>query len=74
MKKHRHVYLALMLSLILGIHEGKVALWKDGAPEPVRVFPCPAALLPADARAALKKGIPIESLEQLEALAENYLS
>ena len=74
MKKYRYVYLALMLSFILGIHEGKIALWKEGTADPVRVFPYRAAMLPADAREALKKGIPIDSIEQLEDLAENYLS
>ena len=74
MKKFRHVYLALILSFILGIHEGNIALWKEGAAAPVRVFPYQVRTLPAEARSALEKGIPIDSIEQLEALAENYLS
>ena len=74
MKKIRSVYLALAMSFLLGIRNGCVALWKDGSPEPIRVFPCPVSTLPAQALEALKAGIPIESLEQLEALAENYLS
>ena len=74
MKKHRHIYLALVLSFILGIRDGNIALWKEGSAEPVRVFPCRAETLPPQARSALEQGIPIDSIDQLEALAENYLS
>lgn len=74
MRNIRHIYLALILSFILGIHEGNIALWKKGSDDPVRVFPYRAGMLPPEARSALEKGIPIESIEQLEALAENYLS
>ena len=74
MKKRSQLYLTLILSFILGIHGENIALWKPGQPEPVKVFPCQAAMLPEDARAALERGIEIDSLEQLEQLAENYLS
>ena len=74
MKRFRHLYFTLLLAFILGVQDGKVALWKEGAPEPVRVFPYRAAMLPPEARSALEKGLRIESLEQLEELAENYLS
>ena len=74
MKRYKHLYFALLLALILGIRDGRVALWKDGGADPVRVFPCRAGMLPPEARSALEQGIRIESLEQLEELAENYLS
>ena len=74
MKKHQHLYLALILSFILGIHGENIALWKRNDPEPVRVFPYRAEMLPPEARDALRQGVPISSIEELEALAENYLS
>ena len=74
MKKITFVPLLLAFSFILGIHEGRIALWKPGQSAPARVFPYSAALLPRDARDALEKGITIDSIEQLEELAENYLS
>ena len=74
MKRNAQVYLALVLSFILGIHGENIALWKAGQPDPVKVFPYRAAMLPREAREALEQGIGIDSLEELEALAENYLS
>lgn len=74
MKKIPHLYLALMLTFILGVRDGNIALWREGTAEPLRVFPYRVSTLPPEARAALEKGISIESREQLEALAENYLS
>ena len=74
MRIHRHLYLALILTFILGIREGNVALWKKGDPEPLRVFPYRVETLPPQAQAALERGISFDSLDELEALAENYLS
>ena len=74
MKKYRCLYLALMLTFILGVQDGKIALWKNGEPKPLQVFPYQAQMLPPEAQSALEKGVPIESLEQLEELAESYLS
>ena len=45
MKKIRSVYLTLALTFLLGVHGGSIALWKDGSPEPVRVFPYPVSCL-----------------------------
>ena len=74
MKMTRSFPLLLALSFILGIHDGRVALFKPGSQKPTHVFPYYAAMLPRDARTALEDGIPIDSIEQLEELAEIYLS
>ena len=74
MKNLRHLYLALMLTYILGLHGENIALWVENDPEPVRIFPCRAEMLPPEARSALERGVAVDSLEELEALAENYLS
>ena len=74
MKKHRQLYLALIFGFMLGIHRGNIALWKNGQAEPAHVFPYRADTLPPEIRSALAAGISVDSLEELEALAENYLS
>ena len=65
---------ALMAVYLLGIHEGKIALWSGDDPEPIKVFPYRAALLPKKEREMLKQGIEVESLDELYRLAEAYLS
>lgn len=75
-KKHLSNLLccAMMAVYLLGIHDGKIALWNGDDPEPVKVFPYSASMLPKEARKQLESGIPIESMEQLRQLAEAYLS
>ena len=64
---------AFMAVYLLGIHEGKIALWSGDDPEPIQVFPYRAALLPKKERQMLKEGIRVESMEELYRLAEEYL-
>lgn len=65
---------ALLSLYLLGIHDGKIALWSGDDPEPVKVFPYSASMLPEDARKQLEAGIPINSMDELRRLAEAYLS
>lgn len=65
---------ALLSLYLLGIHDGKIALWSGDDPEPTKVFPYSASLLPKDARERLEDGIPIDSMEDLNRLVEAYLS
>jgi hypothetical protein len=65
---------ALMAVYLLGVHDGKVALWSGDDPEPTRVFPYSVSLLPEDARTLLEQGIPINSMDDLNRLMEAYLS
>ena len=74
MKKYRQLYLTLILGFILGIRSGQIALWREGGTKPVHIFPYQVEMLPQEAQDALAEGIPIESIRQLEELAENYLS
>ena len=64
----------LFLGFLLGIHQGRIALWKGNDPEPYKVFPYYASMLPKAERNALKKGIYLENEEQLRKLVEDYLS
>ena len=74
MKVFPIIYLSLILSFILGIHDGHLALWKENKTAPEVVFPCPVELLPEADRRALAEGIPITSERELARLLEDYLS
>ena len=64
----------LVLAYLLGVKDGFIALWKDGAPEPIQVFPYRADSLPESDRIALEKGIPIDGKTELLHILEDYLS
>ena len=74
MKKMRYIYCILLLGFLLGIKDGKVALWVEDDPQPVQVFPYHASLLPKADQEALEKGIKIGNSEELRSLLEDYLS
>ena len=65
--------LLLIFSLFLGNYYGRIALL-DGTGQPQTVFPQAASSLPPADQAALDRGIPIYSREQLLQLTEDYLS
>ena len=73
MKKNL-LLLSLLLSFLLGCHNGYVALWTDGSANPNQVFPYPVISLPPEDQKALENGIHIESTRQLAQLLEDYLS
>lgn len=63
-----------LLGFLVGIHQGRIAIWKDGSAAPMKVFPYPVITLPPQVQAQLKEGIAIDSAEDLERLLENLLS
>lgn len=76
MKKRSITRLVLPFALavyLLGIHDGKIALWSGDDPEPLKVFPYKASMLPEADRQRLEAGIPIDSMDELRKLAEAYL-
>jgi hypothetical protein len=64
---------ALLAVYLVGIHEGKVALWKDNNPQPIKVFPYQVSDLPQEAQRQLEAGVKVKSLRELRKLAEQYL-
>jgi hypothetical protein len=64
----------LLFSFLLGIQDGHIALWKDEDPNPLRVFPYRAEMLPLHDQKALEKGIVLENESDLVHLLEDYLS
>lgn len=73
MKKQSLFYIALVFGFLLGIHDGFIALWKDGCTDPV-VFPYRAEVLPDADRRRLENGIRVEEGSKLAELLEDYLS
>ena len=74
MKIRRCFYLALLFTFLLGVHDGYIALWKDGNPQPAQVYPYKAEFLPVSDQKALEKGITVENAQELARLLEDYLS
>ena len=64
----------LAFGFLLGIYEGKVALWRDNETKPMKVFPYLASMLPKEDQKKLSKGIKIDNFRQLHKLLEDYLS
>ena len=64
----------ILLAIYLGIHNGHLAILKDGHADPVRTFPYAADIYPETDRQALQSGIPIVSRRELNKLLEDYLS
>ena len=74
MKKKKILLNFLLFGFILGVYEGKVALWKDQQKDPIKVLPYQVSMLPEADQQALEKGIKIDSLTQLHKMLEDYLS
>ncbi len=70
----RRLCAMILLGFLLGVQDGRIALWKDGEAHPWRVFPYPVSALPTETQQALKNGIRIDSSEELNQLLENLLS
>lgn len=70
----RFICTVFLFGFLLGIHEGRIAIWKDGNTAPWRIFPYPVAVLPSDTQAELRQGIRIDTMEDLDHLLENLLS
>ena len=74
MKKCSLLYHFVLFGFLLGIHQGKIALWRDNQKEPMKVLPVQVSMLPEEDQKLLQKGIHVDSLGQLYRLLEDYLS
>ena len=70
----RLVCFFLMMSFLLGVHDGRLAMWKDEDPTPCKVFPCPIIVLPKQVQQQLKTGIRLQTIDDVNQLLENFLS
>lgn len=71
-RKKTALLVAIALGYLAGIYQGQVALWRGEDPEPERIFPYSASLLPPDDQAALAHGIRIESPAALQQFLEDF--
>lgn len=74
MKKQKILCQLLVFGFLLGVYEGKIALWSDFKKEPIRVFPYSASQLPKKDQEKLKEGIHFNNLNDLKNFVEDYLS
>ena len=65
--------MALALGFLLGIREGKLTLWRDGQAKPEQIYDIRADSLPPADQLQLRRGIRVQSREELWLLLENYL-
>lgn len=73
--KFFRIFLPVMaIMLYLGIHNGNLALYRQGHKVPVQVYSVPVTVFPKEDQTALAAGIPIENQKQLSDLLEAYLS
>ena len=63
----------LLAGFLLGVCEGKVALWQEHDPRPVQIYDIREDSLPPADRLQLRRGIRAESREQVWEILENYL-
>ena len=61
---------SVLFTFLIGIHEGRLAIWRSGDPTPTKVLPVPTALLPSDVREVLRQGIHVKSDEEIARLLE----
>ena len=74
MKIRKNIYYIMILTVLAGIHNGRIALWYGEDPEPKFVLPYSADLLPEKDRLALERGIRIENQEELTRFLEDFCS
>ncbi len=60
--------------MVLGVFEGKLALFIGESPYPNRIYDFLTRTLPPEDRKSLEEGIEIKSEEELEVLLEDYMS
>ena len=74
MRRKKYLCHILLFGFLLGIYEGKIALWKDNQEKPIKVIPYQVSMLPKEDQQALKRGIRFESMRELYQFVEDYLS
>ena len=74
MKHCRYFLTALLLSFFLGLHDGNLALWKNGDTIPLCEFPYRASMFTAQDLQLLQQGITFSSKAELAGLLEDYMS
>ena len=69
-----HAAMLLLAAFLLGFRDGRLTLWREGSSHPEQIYDIREDSLPPADRLALRRGIRVESREELWMLLENYLS
>lgn len=64
--------LVLAAGFLLGIHNGRIGVWKDQDPQVFRVIPCPVCLLSPQQQSALADGIHLDTMQDVEQLISTF--
>lgn len=70
----KYVFQILLMTMLLGIHDGYLAIYDSASSSPRQVLPYRAALYPNADQQALAEGIPFRSQQELSRLLEDFLS
>ena len=65
--------LTLAWGFLLGFHDGRLALWRDGERRPEQVYDIREDSLPPADQLQLRRGIRAEDREAVWQILENYL-
>ncbi len=69
-----HAAMLLLTGFLLGFRDGRLTLWREGEQHPEQIYDIREDSLPPADRLALRRGIRVESREELWEILENYLS
>ena len=70
----RLLSMLLAFGFLLGLRNGRLALWRDGDAHPEQIYDIRADTLPPADRLRLRQGIRVQTREEVWLLLENYLS
>lgn len=65
--------MVLVMGFLLGIRDGKVTLWQDGQSHPEQIYDIRADTLPPADQIQLRRGIRVQTRQELWLLLENYM-
>ena len=65
--------MVLVMGFLLGVQDGKLTLWQDGRSHPEQIYDIRADTLPPADQLQLRRGIRVETRQELWQLLENYL-
>ena len=74
MHHYKKFLAALLLSMYLGISDGKLAIYNHGSSTPAQVLPYDAGLFTITDRQTLANGIPFSTDAELNKLLEDFTS
>ena len=69
-----HTAMLVLAGYLLGFRGGRLTLWREGEAHPEQVYDIREDSLPPADRIALRRGIRVETREELWKILENYLS